>query len=159
MKTILGYDYLWTNLRIKGGAYGCMCGFGKSGDSYLVSYRDPNLTKTNETYLGISDYLKTIELDERERTKYIIGTISELDTPRSPKVKGALALSAWLSGVTDETLARERSEILNCTEADIRALASVVEAILDTNQICVIGSEEKIEDAKELFNVVRPLCR
>ena len=74
-------------------------------------------------------------------------------------VKGALALSAWLSGVTDETLARERSEILNCTEADIRALASVVEAILDTNQICVIGSEEKIEDAKELFNVVRPLCR
>lgn len=159
MKTMLGFDYLWTNLRIKGGAYGCMCGFGKSGDSYLVSYRDPNLTRTNDTYLGISDYLKNVKLDERERTKYIIGTISDLDTPRSPKIKGALALSAWMSGVTDEMQAKERSEILNCTEEDIRGLAPVVEAVLDTNQICVIGSEEKIEEAKELFGCVKPLFK
>lgn len=159
MKTMLGYDYLWTNLRIKGGAYGCMCGFGKSGDGYLVSYRDPHLTRTNDIYKGISEYLQNIRLDERTRTKYIIGTISDLDTPRTPKIKGALALSAWLSGVTDEMQAKERSQVLNCTEEDIRGLAPIVEAILGTDQICVIGSEEKIEGAKELFGQVRPLFK
>ena len=159
MKTMLGYDYLWSNLRIKGGAYGCMCGFGKSGDGYLVSYRDPHLTRTNDIYKGISAYLQNVQLDERTRTKYIIGTISDLDTPRSPKIKGALALSAWLSGVTDEMQAKERSEVLNCTEENIRSLAPIIEAILGTEQICVIGSEEKIEGAKDLFGQVRPLFK
>ncbi len=159
MKTMLGFDYLWTNLRIKGGAYGCMCGFGRSGDAYFVSYRDPHLTRTDEIYRGIPEYLRRIELSERERVKYIIGTISNMDMPRSPKVKGLRALSAWLSGVTDEMLARERKEVLDCTETELRGLAPLVEAVLEADQFCVVGSEEKIEGAKELFGRVLPLCR
>ncbi|MBQ4562979.1 MAG: insulinase family protein [Lachnospiraceae bacterium] len=159
LKTLLGYDYLWTNLRIKGGAYGCMCGFGKSGDAYMVSYRDPNLTRTNEIYQAMPEYIEKIELDERERTKYIIGTISDLDTPRSAHVKGSRAFSAWLSGVTDEMAAKERREILNCTETDIRALAPIIRAVLAADRICVVGSEEKIEEAKDLFNEVKPLFK
>ena len=92
-------------------------------------------------------------------TKYIIGTISDLDTPKSAHVKGSRALSAWLSGVTDEMTAKERYEVLHCTEEDIRALASIVRAVLDCGQICVLGSEEKIVEAKDLFTEVKPLFR
>lgn len=159
LKTLLGFDYLWTNLRVKGGAYGCMCGFGKSGDGYMVSYRDPHLTRTNEIYQAMPEYISKITLDDRELTKYIIGTISELDTPRSAQTKGARAFGAWLSGVTDEMVAKERFEVLHCTVEDIRALAPIVEAVLAADQICVLGSEEKIEEAKDLFGEVKPLFR
>ncbi len=159
LKTLMGYDYLWTNLRIKGGAYGCMCGFGKSGDGYMVSYRDPNLKKTNEIYEEMPDYISKITLDERELTKYIIGTISDLDTPRSAHVKGSRGFNAWISGVIDEMAAKERYEVLHCTEEDIRALAPIVRAVLDCGQICVLGSEEKIVEAKDLFGEVKPLFR
>lgn len=47
LKVILGYGYLWENVRVKGGAYGCMGGFGMQGDTYFVSYRDPHLERTN----------------------------------------------------------------------------------------------------------------
>ncbi len=79
LQVILSYDYLWMNLRVKGGAYGCMSGFGRSGEGYLVSYRDPNLKETNEIYEGSPAYLEAFDPDERDMTKYVIGTISNLD--------------------------------------------------------------------------------
>ena len=125
----------------------------------MVSYRDPNLAKTNDIYEAMPDYISKIKLDERELTKYIIGTISDLDTPRSAHVKGSRGFNAWIAGVTDEMAAKERYEVLHCTEEDIRALAPIVQAVLDCGQICVLGSEEKITEAKELFNEVKPLFR
>jgi hypothetical protein len=131
LTVILNYDYLWINLRVKGGAYGCMSGFSRNGESYFVSYRDPNLEKTNAVYEGIPKYLRQFDADEREMTKYVIGTISDLDVPKNPMAKGARALSAWMSGLTIEQLQKERDQILACTPEDIRALADYVEAILN----------------------------
>ena len=73
---------LYTSIRVKGGAYGCMSGFGRSGEGYLVSYRDPNLRETNAVYEGVTDYLRNFQAYERDMTKFVIGTISDLDTPR-----------------------------------------------------------------------------
>ena len=81
LKVMMGYDYLWNQVRVKGGAYGCMCGFYKNGDGYFVSYRDPNLQKTIEVYENAAQYIKNAKLDERMLTQFIIGAISELDTP------------------------------------------------------------------------------
>ena len=75
LKVILSYDYLWINLRVKGGAYGCMSGFKRNGESFLVSYRDPHLKRTLEVYQGVPDYIRAFEADEREMTKYILSLI------------------------------------------------------------------------------------
>ena len=88
LKVILSYDYLWQNVRVKGGAYGYMSSFNRLGDGYFVSYRDPNLEKTNEIYEGITDYLRTFDVSDRDMTKYIIGTISNIDQPMNPVAKG-----------------------------------------------------------------------
>ena len=157
LKVILSYDYLWLNLRVKGGAYGCMCGFGRSGEGYLVSYRDPNLAETNEIYQGIPKYLENFTVDERDMTKYVIGAISDLDTPLPPSIKGSRGLSAYLSGVTEEMLQEERDQVLSATQEDIRKLAPIVQAILDTGSLCVIGNEEKVKAKAELFGEVKNL--
>ena len=69
LKVALSYDYLWINLRVKGGAYGCMSGFKRSGESFFVSYRDPHLRRTLEVYEGVPEYVRTFAADEREMTK------------------------------------------------------------------------------------------
>ena len=157
LRVALSYDYLWSNIRIKGGAYGCMSGFKRNGDSYFVSYRDPHLDRTYEVYAGIPEYIRTFRADEREMTKYIIGTISTKDVPKTPHMIGNMSKVAYYCGVTDEMVQKERDEILNAAEADIRALAPLVEAILDAGQKCVVGSESAVEKAKETFMEIKSL--
>ena len=151
LKVILNYEYLWTNLRVKGGAYGCMSGFGRSGEGYLVSYRDPNLGATNEVYEGIPEYLENFSIDDRDMTRYVIGAISDLDAPLTPSVKGSRSMSAYLSGVTPQMLREERKEILEARQEDIRALAPMIQALLDTGALCAIGNDRKITEDEKLF--------
>ena len=158
LRTILSYDYLWQNVRVKGGAYGCMCGFsGVDGDVYFTSYRDPNLMSTNDVYEAIPEFIKDFTADERDITKSIIGTISTLDIPMTPQTEGARSLSMLLSGVTYEDLLKERNEIINVTQEDIRSLHELVQAVLKEGNICVIGNESKIEEDRELFKEVKNL--
>ena len=157
LRVILSYDYLWINVRVKGGAYGCMNTFLRSGESYFVSYRDPNLSDTLDVYDRIPEYIKNFSPDERDMTKYIIGTFSALDTPMNPEAKGSRSLSAYLEGITYEQIQKERNEILNAQPEDIRRLADLVEAVLKKDSICVIGNENMIKESAGLFENVEKL--
>lgn len=157
LRIILSYDYLWINVRVKGGAYGCMNTFLRSGESYFVSYRDPNLSDTLDVYDRIPEYIKSFSPDERDMTKYIIGTFSALDTPMNPEAKGSRSMSAYLEGITYEQIQKERNEILNAQPEDIRRLADLVEAVLKKDSICVIGNENMIKESAGLFENVEKL--
>ena len=154
LKVILSYDYLWQNIRVKGGAYGCMSSFNRIGEGYFVSYRDPNLQRTMEVYEGVVDYLENFTVSERDMTKYIIGTMSNIDQPMTPSAKGDRSMNLYMNKVSADMIRKERLEILEAGQDDIRRLARVVEAVLKADQICVIGSEDKIEEAKEMFQTV-----
>lgn len=157
LRIILSYDYLWINVRVKGGAYGCMNTFIRSGESYFVSYRDPNLSDTLDVYDRIPEYIKSFSPDERDMTKYIIGTFSALDTPMNPEAKGSRSMSAYLEGITYEQIQKERNEILNAQPENIRRLADLVEAVLKKDSICVIGNENMIKESAGLFENVEKL--
>ena len=157
LRIIMSYDYLWNNIRVKGGAYGCMNNYTRTGSGYLVSYRDPNLRKTNQIYEESVDYTENFDVSERDMTKYIIGTISSMDTPLNARAKGMRSLSAFLTGVTEEQVQKERDQVLGCGIAEIRALAPYLKAMLSQNHICVIGNEEKLEEQKSLFDVTESL--
>ena len=158
LKVILSYDYLWQNIRVKGGAYGCMSNFNRIGEGYLISYRDPNLKKTMDVYEGVVDYLKNFTVDDRDMNKFIIGTMSNLDRPMNPAAKGSRSMNLYMNHVTEDMLRQERAQILEAGQEDIRALADIVQTVLDAGLICVIGSEEKIEQQKQLFGEVRILA-
>lgn len=157
LKVILGYDYLWINVRVKGGAYGCMCSFGKTGDSYLVSYRDPNLKKTVDIFEKTGDYVREFTADERTMTKYIIGAIGDMDIPMTPAVRGSRSSSAYLTNLDYCEVQKERDELLACTQDDIRALAELVDVIVSQNAVCVVGNNQSIEENREMFMQVEPL--
>ena len=157
LRVIMGYEYLWQNVRVKGGAYGCMSNFSRLGDGYFMSYRDPNLEKTNEIYEGVPEYLRNFTVSERDMTKYIIGTMSGIDRPMTPAAKGDRSMNLYMNRVSPEMIREERNQILDATENDIRALADIVASVLACDQICVIGSEEKVEEQKELFMETREL--
>ena len=157
MKSILENEYLWTQVRILGGAYGAMCGFRRTGEAYFVSYRDPNLKKTLEVYNQIPEFIENFNPDEREMTKFIIGTMSQIDTPLNPESKGYRSMVAYLTGISQEEMQKTRDQIIDATPADIRALAPLVKAVLTDDSICVIGNEDAIEKEKDLFDSVESL--
>lgn len=151
LKVIMSYDYLWMNVRVKGGAYGCMCSFSKNGDSFFVSYRDPNLTKTLDIYSGIENYVKEFNVDTRSMTQYVIGAISEMDTPLTPSAKASRSMSAYLTNLSVDELQKERDEVLSANSDSIKALAGVIHGILEDNYLCVVGNEEMIKANEEIF--------
>ncbi len=159
VKNILSNEYLWNNVRVKGGAYGCMCGFSISGNAYLTSYRDPNLKETYDIYAGAADYLRNIELDERELTKFIIGAVGAMDAPMTPSMKGSRSLAAYLNGRSYDQIQKNRDELLCATVESIREQADAVEAVVNADCICVVGSESSIMAEKDRFEHISELIR
>ncbi len=157
LKVLLGYEYLWMNVRVKGGAYGCMCSFGKLGESYFVSYRDPNLSRTLDIFEKAAQAISEFDADERTMTQYIIGAVSDLDTPLNPAAMGLRSLSAYMTGVTDALQQRERDEVLSVTPEDIRALSKYIDAFLEQDCLCVVGNSGKIKEEQDLFMKIENL--
>ena len=148
---------MWTQVRVLGGAYGCMCTFPRSGYSSFVSYRDPNCKSTLDVYKGVVDYVRNFDCDERDMTKYIIGSIAKMDAPMNSRAKGNFSNAAFLTGVTDQDLQKERDQVLACKPEDIRALAPYMEAIISTGAVAAIGGEDKIRENKDCFLSIKNL--
>ena len=157
LTVLMEYEYLWVNVRVKGGAYGCMCSFDRQGDSYFTSYQDPNLEKTLEVYEGAADAVRKFEADERTMTQYIIGAVSDLDRPLTPAIKGLRSLVAYLTGVTDEMLQEERNQVLSATPESLRSLAAYLDAFLGEKRLCVVGNAGKIKEQEDRFDHIENL--
>lgn len=159
LKVIFSYDYLWSEVRVKGGAYGCMSGFSFDGDSYLVSYRDPNLVKTNQIYEAAADYVRNFTVSERDMLKFIIGTIGDMDTPLMPSMVGSRSFAAYLTHLPYEKFQQERDEVLSANQESIRKLADLLEFVVNQNYFCVVGSEGQIRECADLFDTIQPLIQ
>ena len=185
LKIIFSYDYLWLNVRVKGGAYGCMSSFLRTGDSYFVSYRDPNLAKTSaygcmsgfyrngDTYMvsyrdpnlaetnaifeQAAEYVRRFDVSERDMVKFIIGTIGGMDTPMNPASKGVRSFGAYICHTEYAQLKKEREEVLNATKESIRALAPLIETAVSQDYLCVVGNNAKIRENEQMFEKIEPL--
>ncbi len=157
LKVLMSYEYLWMQVRVRGGAYGCMCQFGKTGESYFVSYRDPNLEKTIETYEKAADFVEAFEADERTMTQYIIGAVSAMDMPLTPAARGNYSLAGYMTGFTFERAQQERHELLITNAGTIRKLAAHIRSFMEDDCLCVVGNEEKIKEQKDIFGSVEYL--
>ena len=153
LKVILSYEYLWMNIRVKGGAYGCMSGFRRNGESYFASYRDPHLDRTLDVFKGIPAYVAEFDVDEQTMTNYIIGAVATKTSPLTPMMQGARSKVAYFSQITQEMVQKELDQILSATKEDIRALAPLIASILSDGQVCVVGSESAVQDAREPLQV------
>jgi Zn-dependent M16 (insulinase) family peptidase len=159
LETILSYDYLWTRVRVQGGAYGAAARFERNGSVVFSSYRDPNLRETVAVYDETADYLREFTVDEREMTKYIIGAMSRLDAPLTAAQQGEQAALRYIKHISAEDTQRERDEILATRQADIKGLAALVEKVMQQNYLCVFGSEQKIAANAQVFKTTSQVLK
>ncbi|WP_127009889.1 insulinase family protein [Veillonella sp. CHU110] len=157
LETMLRYDYLWNLIRVQGGAYGAFANFHNNGNMVFCSYRDPNLENTLNVYDGLPTYLRELELSPREMRKYIIGTMSSLDLSNTPFLQAARAMSLYYSKTDEAQMTAFRQQVLDTTVEDLQGLADVIEAVLQDNHIVVMGNEQRIKEAGQLFDQVSNL--
>lgn len=142
----LGTTYLWEKIRVQGGAYGGFSAFDpNTGFWAYLSYRDPNLLETLRNYDATADFLRRLELPEEERVRAIIGTIGDMDAYLLPDAKGWVALTRYLSGITDEERQRVRDEIFSTTQAHFREFAQVLEQVARQGEIVALSAPETVE--------------
>ncbi len=155
LETILRYEYLWTKIRVQGGAYGAFANFDRSGSLFFGSYRDPRLTETISTFDATADFLKNFDVSDREMDKYIIGTLSKIDRPLTPSIKGTVAAELCLKNVTLADRQKSRDEILSARQEDIRNLAKLIGDCMSQNNLCVFGNEQVIKEHADIFGSVK----
>ena len=157
LRTITSMDYLWNRVRVQGGAYGSFARFSRNGNMYFCSYRDPNLKETLAVYDSAAEYLRTFDPGDREMTKYIIGTISKLDAPLTPSMKGEVAVERFFTGMTQDDVQRAREEVLRTGKKDVAMCADMVGETMKQNCYCVIGNETRLRAAGEIFSELVPV--
>ena len=155
LETILRYEYFWTKIRVQGGAYGAFANFTRNGNLFFGSYRDPNLTKTLETFDGTAEFLRNFSVSDREMDKYIIGTLSKIDKPLTPSLKGQVAAEFSLKNITLADRQKSRDEILSARQEDIRKLAKLVYDCMNQNNLCVFGNEAVLKEHTEIFGEIK----
>jgi len=155
VRTAVNIDYLYQQIRVKGGAYGCGCGFSSDPATVtFVSYRDPKLKETDEVYRGTGNYLRNAKPTEAELTKYIIGTFSNIDRPMSPAGKVTRSFTAYMKGRSFEDVLKERAEMLDITPEQFCAVADLIDAALTKDYKCAVGNEKMLSDNKEMFDTL-----
>ena len=154
LETILRYEYLWTKIRIQGGAYGATTRFDSNGLAIFASYRDPKLAESLQAYYDLPAWLEKEEFSARELDKYVIGTISGMDTPLTNTMRLDAVTTAWLKGITDEQRQQARNEVLDVTNEDLQALAPVIRDMLSDGYVCVVGGKQPIEVNADKFNKI-----
>lgn len=159
LKNILSYTYLWNTIRVQGGAYGAFNVQTRDGDFILCSYRDPNVKETLTTYANAGNFVANLALDERELTKAIIGTFSELDRPLSPKETGEVAFIRHLTHTTLETIQQERHQLLQTTVEQLQTLSSYIASAISKNYYCVVGNKVILEQNRDAFNSITTLIK
>ena len=154
LNTIVGLDYLWNRVRVRGGAYGARARAARNGKFLLASYRDPNLNETLQVYDELADYVAKFDADEREMTKYILGTISTLDKPLTPSMKGAVAANDYISGLSQDEIQKERDDVLATKPDNIKNFSKMIADVMNKKCFCILGNEGKIQANKDVFKKV-----
>lgn len=156
---ILSNEYLYKELRVKGGAYGGGASFTPDGYQYFYSYRDPNLKESLDVYDGVADFIRNFDCSRREMEKYILGDISAQDYPQTPEARGAQGDMDYIRGFTQADRQQIRDEVLSTKPEDLRVYADMVQNVMANNHYAVFGGEDAVLANKELFDQITKVIR
>ena len=142
---MLNYLYLWQEIRVRGGAYGCGFSAYGNGDLNCYSYRDPQPGRSLRIFRGAARWLRDYCAGEPDLTGFILGSASALDPLRDAETKLSTAEQRRLRGLSEETVNRWYRELLETTPADLLALAPALEELAEENAVCVVASAPLLE--------------
>lgn len=159
LQQIINTDYLWNQVRVKGGAYGSSISIDRSGNLLLSSYRDPECKKTYQVYENLAKYLEQLELTESDLISYLIGTFATLDQPLSFPSASTRAKVWYDRDISMENLQKEREQALETNLKELKAYAHLLHQVLVENIRCTLGNSEKLKKDKALFDTIKTLAQ
>ena len=154
VRSILSYEYLWNEIRVKGGAYGTGFIVRKTGEIGFYSYRDPSPAASLKTYLGAPDFLRQLAESGEELTKFIIGAYGEYDVLTTPKSEAAQALYDYQTGWSAEDEEELKGGILSVTPEALKKAADIIEEAMKTASVCVIGDKSTLAAFLDPLDIV-----
>jgi Zn-dependent M16 (insulinase) family peptidase len=158
LKTWLSRDYLWNTVRQLGGAYGCFVQLHQlTGNVALVSYRDPQVSKTYAAYDAIAIAVRELELSRKKLDQLIIGTYGSLNPLQSPAAQGLTARNEYLCGITPEYKQQRIAKVIDTEVEAMQAYAPFWEKLTENRFRVTIGSGEKIREQPEFFDDILEL--
>lgn len=144
----LSRTYLHETIREKGGAYGAFSVLEmRSGILTMLSYRDPNISKTLESYANAGAWLQDVTLDEETLLQAIIGAVGDLDSYMLPAARGFTAFTDYLNGVDVAYRQTIRDQALAVTNADFVRFGQILEKAAQSWERIVLGGETAIQQA------------
>ena len=159
VKNIINTEYLWNQVRVKGGAYGCGCSVLRNGSLYFYSYRDPNILGTFNIYKSAGKFLRELKLSQSDIDKYILGAINDIDRPKSNSDKIDIAVLRYMEGISAYDTQKSRDELLSAGESDIAFFADILDAVSEKSAFVTIGNENMINGVSDFYNSVRKLIK
>ena len=158
LKNYLSRDYLWNTVRQMGGAYGCFIQFSHiTGNLGIISYRDPQVRKTYDSYAAIPGIISGLKLSDEVLEQLVIGTYGNFDPLQSSAAKGAIARDEFLIGITPAHKHQRIEEIITTRVADMQAFAPTFSRMLAHSHRVIIGNRSKIEKDQDLFEWISEL--
>ena len=151
---ILTFDYLWNNIRVKGGAYGCGFRMGYSKSAAFYSYRDPDPANALKVYKETLDYLKDFTAKTESIENYIVGTTGDYDPLLSTKAGISMANSEYMMEINPDDKKLILSQILSADIEKIREMIPLFEKINEADNVCVVGNKQAIEKCKDSLDLI-----
>ena len=150
----LSYDYLWNEIRVKGGAYGC--GFRAAGErqTAFYTYRDPAIDPSIERVARAGEWLGSFEPDEAAFEGFIVSCVSGMDAPVKPYALTKRRNTTYLAGLDPHAREERRAQMLAATPGELRSLGTDVTRIAAESPTCVFGGRDVIAKSNAGFNVV-----
>ena len=146
LASIINYDYLWNEVRVKGGAYGCNIGQNASHDCYFTSYRDPNVNSTYDAYYNVLDYIDNMKINKSQLESYIIGSCSGFEKPLSTPMLIAVTDLNYFRGYGKKERLERKKSIIKTKKEDLIACRTVLENVLNNSSRVTIGNKDKIDE-------------
>ena len=154
---ILSLGHLWSEIRVKGGAYGGNFRIGYSGDVNWASWNDPKPARSLDVYAGCGKALRAFADGPEPIDSYIVSAVAQTEPYLTPANETMRAAVLWLSGRTPADQQRTRSEMLRTTKADLRALADKIDDMASSAAICVVGGDQPLESCTNLLDHIESL--
>ena len=159
ISNILSLDYLWSEIRVKAGAYGCGQRTSTTKNISFYSYRDPAPDNSLKVFSDTVDYLKNFVENNENIENYIVGTTGEFDPLLSTKLSIKVSDMEYLTDVTQDFKQNIYTQILTTTINDIKNSIPYFEKVNEADNVCVVGNKQALEKCKDKLDVIIDLIK
>ena len=157
LTNVLNFSYLWNEIRVQGGAYGCGFAGRDDGDMFFYTYRDPQPARSLNVFDKAVDFVRSFCAQKMDLTPMILGSMASADPLLNTQMKITVAENRYFKGITYEDVCRVRHELISTTHEDLLALTDVLKYVAEDNAVCVVAGQPLLEACGELISKIQPV--